>query len=77
LAKREIRLELTMAAKDFLGEVGWDPQFGARPLKRAIQRHLEDALAKKVLAGEYAPNTTVEVDRSPTGDLTFRARTAN
>ena len=77
LAKREIGIELTSAAKDFLGEVGWDPQFGARPLKRAVQRHLEDALAKKVLAGEYGPGTTVEVDRSATGDLRFRPRTAN
>ncbi len=70
IAKREISVELTPAAKDFLAEVGWDPQYGARPLKRAIQRYLEDPLAKHVLAGEYPPGTFLRVDRG--GDaLTF------
>ncbi len=63
LARRELRAEVTNAAKDWLGEVGWDPQFGARPLKRAIQRHVEDPLAKKLLAGEFLPGTTIRVDR--------------
>jgi ATP-dependent Clp protease ATP-binding subunit ClpB len=72
LARREIGLELTDAAKDFIGESGWDPQYGARPLKRAIQKLLEDPLAKKVLAGAYPPGSTVRVDRDPSG-LTFEA----
>src|SRR5262249_45218066 len=63
LAKREILVELTPAAKDLLAEVGWDPQYGARPLKRAIQKNLEDPLARHVLAGEYPPGTRLEVDR--------------
>jgi ATP-dependent Clp protease ATP-binding subunit ClpB len=77
LARRDLQIELTDRAKDFLAEVGWDPQFGARPLKRAIQKHLEDALAKRVLAGEFPPNTVIEVDRSPSGELTFRSRVQN
>ncbi len=77
LARRDLQIELTDRAKDFLAEVGWDPQFGARPLKRAIQKHLEDALAKRVLAGEFPPNTIIEVDRNPSGELTFRPRVQN
>jgi len=78
LAKRDLRVELSAAAKDFLSEVGWDPQYGARPLKRAIQRHLEDTLAKRVLAGEFPPGTRIVVDRDPKGDgLTFKAHAQN
>jgi ATP-dependent Clp protease ATP-binding subunit ClpB len=73
LRARELGLELTDAAKDFLAEVGWDPQFGARPLKRAIQKHLEDVLARRVLAGEYIPGETIIVDRQ-SGELTFTHR---
>jgi ATP-dependent Clp protease ATP-binding subunit ClpB len=63
LARRELTLEVSDAAKDLLGELGWDPQFGARPLKRAIQKHVEDVLAKKVLAAEYLPGDIVEIER--------------
>ncbi|MCA9597574.1 MAG: ATP-dependent chaperone ClpB [Myxococcales bacterium] len=70
LAARELTLQVTTAAEDFLAEVGWDPQFGARPLKRAIQKHLEDGLARQVIAGELAPGDTVLVDRGDAG-LTF------
>lgn len=77
LAKREIFVELTPAAKDLLAEVGWDPQYGARPLKRAIQRYLEDPLAKRVIAGEYPPGTQLAVDRGPDGQLTFEQRMSN
>jgi ATP-dependent Clp protease ATP-binding subunit ClpB len=76
LAKREISIELRPAAKDFLAEVGWDPQYGARPLKRAIQKHLEDPLAKRVLAGEYGPGTHLDVDRGKDG-LSFATKLAN
>ncbi|MFO0668454.1 MAG: ATP-dependent chaperone ClpB [Polyangiaceae bacterium] len=77
LAKRELKVQVSDAAKDYLGEVGWDPQFGARPLKRAIQRHLEDALAKKVIGGEFAPGTVIEIDRDGSGPLTFKTRVQN
>ncbi|MFO0678251.1 MAG: ATP-dependent chaperone ClpB [Polyangiaceae bacterium] len=77
LARRELTVDLTDRAKDFLGEVGWDPQYGARPLKRAIQRHLEDALAKRVLAGEFLPGTVIEVDKGSGDELTFKGRVQN
>jgi ATP-dependent Clp protease ATP-binding subunit ClpB len=77
LARRDVLVELTPSAKDLLAEVGWDPQYGARPLKRAIQRHLEDPLAKHVLAGEYPPGTHLIVDRGPSGELTFDRKISN
>jgi ATP-dependent Clp protease ATP-binding subunit ClpB len=77
LARRELRLEITTAAKDLLGEIGWDPQFGARPLKRAIQRNLEDPLATRVLAGQLVPGDTILVDRSNDGSLSFETRHAS
>ena len=76
LARRDLRIEVSDAAKDFLGEVGWDPQFGARPLKRAIVRYLEDEMAKRVLAGEFSAGTTILVDRTGEG-LTFRSQVQN
>jgi ATP-dependent Clp protease ATP-binding subunit ClpB len=77
LAKREIAIELAPAAKDFLAEVGWDPQYGARPLKRAIQKYLEDPMARQVLAGEYPPGTQLHVDRGADGQLAFTPRISN
>jgi ATP-dependent Clp protease ATP-binding subunit ClpB len=75
LAKRDLRIVLDDAAKDYLGEVGWDPVYGARPLKRAIQQHLENPLAQKILAGEFAPGETIHVSRGAGGELKFeRAR---
>jgi ATP-dependent Clp protease ATP-binding subunit ClpB len=76
LAKREIGIELTAAAKDYLAEMGWDPQYGARPLKRAVQRYLEDPLAKHVIAGDYPPGTHLMVDRG-TNELTFVSKMSN
>ena len=76
LAKREIAIELLPAAKDYLAEVGWDPQYGARPLKRAVQQYLENPLAKHVIAGDYPPGTHLRVDRGPDG-LTFTTKLAN
>jgi ATP-dependent Clp protease ATP-binding subunit ClpB len=73
LKTRDLGLELSDGAKDFLAEVGWDPQFGARPLKRAIQRHLEDVLARRVLGGEFVPGETIGVDRQGS-ELTFSHR---
>jgi ATP-dependent Clp protease ATP-binding subunit ClpB len=62
LAERGLRLELTDAAKETLAEAGWDPTYGARPLKRAIQRLLENPLALRLLEGEFAEGDTVRVD---------------
>jgi ATP-dependent Clp protease ATP-binding subunit ClpB len=73
LRRRELGLEVTNAAKDYLAEVGWDPQFGARPLKRAIQHHIEDPLAVRVLEGQFMPGDTVVVDRGE-GGVTFSTR---
>jgi ATP-dependent Clp protease ATP-binding subunit ClpB len=71
LAQRELSLAISEEAKDYLGELGWDPQFGARPLGRAIRKHLEDELAKRVLGAEFMPGDTIFVDRSPLG-LSFK-----
>jgi ATP-dependent Clp protease ATP-binding subunit ClpB len=73
LRQRDLGLELSDAAKEFLAEVGWDPQFGARPLRRALQRHVEDTLATRLLAGEFVPGDVVVVDRDAQG-LTFVRR---
>jgi len=77
LERRELVLDVSDRAKDVLAREGWDPQYGARPLKRAIQRHLEDPLARKVLAGELPPGTRVVVDVGPTGELSIAGRMQN
>ncbi|HAC33615.1 MAG TPA: type VI secretion system ATPase TssH, partial [Gammaproteobacteria bacterium] len=71
LAEREIDLQLSDAALDWLGNAGFDPVYGARPLKRAIQHHLENGLAEKILAGEFGPGDTVTIERADHG-LVFR-----
>jgi len=70
LAERGIELELTPGAKEFLAEAGWDPSFGARPLKRAIQRYVESPLALRLLEGEFAEGDTVLVHERD-GELVF------
>ena len=73
LAARDIGLELTEGALDWLGEVGYDPVYGARPLKRAIQQYMENALARDLLQGRFLPGQTIVVDRA--GDqLAFQSR---
>jgi ATP-dependent Clp protease ATP-binding subunit ClpB len=62
LEDRKIRLDLTDAARAWLGRVGYDPVYGARPLKRAVQKYLQDPLADKILAGEIPDGSTVRVD---------------
>ncbi|MDF7775097.1 ATP-dependent chaperone ClpB [Sphingomonas sp. AOB5] len=62
LADRKIRIELTDGARAWLGRVGYDPVYGARPLKRAVQRHLQDKLADRILRGEVKDGSTVKVD---------------
>lgn len=70
LQRRQLHLTITEEAKDLLSEEGYDPVFGARPLKRTIQRLLESPLAKKVLVGEYPPGSTVEIDAKD-GEILF------
>jgi ATP-dependent Clp protease ATP-binding subunit ClpB len=62
LAERKMSLKLSESALDFLAEVGYDPVFGARPLKRAIQRELETQIAKSILRGEFTNGDTIFVD---------------
>jgi ATP-dependent Clp protease ATP-binding subunit ClpB len=62
LAERDLRLELTNPALDLLGEAGFDPVYGARPLKRAIQQKLENTLAQAILKGEFMPGDSIIVD---------------
>ena len=68
MAERELQLELSEEAKDLLVEKGWDPAMGARPLRRAIQRYIEDPLADFVLRAELPPGATVMVEPAPEGD---------
>jgi ATP-dependent Clp protease ATP-binding subunit ClpB len=72
LADRKISLELTDAAKDLLFSQGFDPNFGARPLKRAIQKLVQDALALKILDGEvlHGDHVIVDADKK-TGKMKF------
>src|SRR5881628_502971 len=62
LADRKIAIDLTQAARDWLGRVGYDPVYGARPLKRAVQRYLQDPLADLILRGEVRDGATVRVE---------------
>jgi len=70
LAERRIELELTDAAKQTLAEAGWDPAYGARPLKRAIQRLVENPLALRLLEGDFADGDTIRVDAED-GEIRF------
>ncbi|HSG90685.1 MAG TPA: ATP-dependent chaperone ClpB [Pseudomonadales bacterium] len=71
LAERDLGLEVTHAALDVLAEAGFDPVYGARPLKRAIQRLLENPLAEQLLGGRWLPGETIRVDVLADGTLTF------
>ncbi|MCX7110477.1 MAG: ATP-dependent chaperone ClpB [Proteobacteria bacterium] len=62
LLERDLELDITEAALDRLGEAGFDPVYGARPLKRAIQQQLENPLARDILSGQYEPGDVVKVD---------------
>ncbi|MCD6576623.1 MAG: ATP-dependent chaperone ClpB [Anaerolineaceae bacterium] len=63
LEEKGFHLDVTDAARKYLAEVGYNPDFGARPLKRAIQRELQDPLALKILSGEFSEGDTIRVDR--------------
>ena len=62
LLEQGIHLEVSLSAKEFLGTAGFDPVFGARPLKRAIQSYLETPLASEILAGKYVSGSKITVD---------------
>jgi ATP-dependent Clp protease ATP-binding subunit ClpB len=75
LEERKIHVQLTDAAREQLVREGYDPTYGARPLKRTIQRRVLDPLAMKVLEGEFAEGDAVEVDAGP-DELRFVKREA-
>jgi ATP-dependent Clp protease ATP-binding subunit ClpC len=76
LSDEELTLRLTEPASDFLVKHGYDEHFGARPLKRAIQRYIEDPLSEKILLHEFSRGDEIEVDTAPDGErLQFRALT--
>jgi ATP-dependent Clp protease ATP-binding subunit ClpC len=77
LSEEELTLKLTEAATEFLVKHGYDEAYGARPLRRAIQRYIEDPLSEKILVGEFARGDEIEVDVSPDGaKLDFRVLTS-
>ncbi len=75
LAERQLSIEVTTEAKNHLAAEGYDPQFGARPLKRVIQRRIENAIATRILVGEFQPDDTIVVDYKGKS-FTFEARRA-
>jgi ATP-dependent Clp protease ATP-binding subunit ClpB len=78
MAEGELSLKLSDAASDFLARQGYDEQYGARPLKRAIQRHIEDPLSEKILVGEFSKGDEIEVDLSEDGQkLVFRVMSSS
>ncbi|APR99235.1 ATP-dependent chaperone ClpB [Pajaroellobacter abortibovis] len=68
LSRQNFAIEFTSEAKDFLAEVGWDPTYGARPIKKAIQRYMEDPLAINILSSEVLPGSTIRVDHQAEAD---------
>lgn len=73
LAGQHLTIELDAAAKSFLAREGYDPQFGARPLKRSIQEHLLDPLALKILDGQFKPGDHIKVTADK-NELQFSAK---
>ena len=67
LKERKVALELSNAARAWLGRVGYDPVYGARPLKRAVQKYLQDPLAEMILSGQVPDGSTVNVDEGERG----------
>jgi ATP-dependent Clp protease ATP-binding subunit ClpB len=67
LAKQEIQIELSDKAKDLLADLGYDPQFGARPMKRVLQKEVINELSKHLLSGKFGPGDTIVIDTDPKG----------
>jgi ATP-dependent Clp protease ATP-binding subunit ClpC len=75
LKEKEIGLELNGSARDFLIEEGYDPSFGARPMRRAVERHLEDPLAEALLRSEFKAGDVLEVSHEERAkELSFQVR---
>ena len=72
LAKQDITLEITPAATQLIADEGYDPVYGARPLKRAVQRRLLDPLSMELLAGKFGPGSSIQVEADK-GQLKFTA----
>jgi len=72
LAENDLNIEFSDAALDLIGEEGFDPVYGARPLKRTIQSEIENPLAQKLLAGEFAPGATIKVELED-GKIVFKS----
>ncbi len=73
LAERKLSIEVTDAAKSWLAKEGFDPVYGARPLRRAIEQHVENPLSTKLLRGEFSPGDTIEADLTDEG-ITFKVK---
>jgi ATP-dependent Clp protease ATP-binding subunit ClpC len=73
LSEKQLRLQVDDSAKEFLIQQGFDPNYGARPLRRAIQRHLEDALAEEVLRGRFSEGDVIRVWKGEGAELSFEA----
>ena len=76
LSERKLKLETTDSAKSWLAKTGFDPEYGARPLRRAIERYVENPLSTKVLKGEFKEGDTVTVDLTDEETLTFTTKAA-
>jgi ATP-dependent Clp protease ATP-binding subunit ClpC len=73
LAERKLEVKISDKAKSLLAEIGYDPTYGARPLRRAIEKHVENPLSSKLLRGEFKEGDTIMVDRGAEG-LTFKTK---
>jgi ATP-dependent Clp protease ATP-binding subunit ClpC len=73
LESQRVSIEVTREARELIAEEGYDPKFGARPLARAIRRHVENPLSSRIIGGEFGPGDTVVVDRAGDG-LTFKTK---
>ena len=72
LYERDMSIEVSFPAKERLAEIGWDPTLGARPLRRAVQREVEDAMSERILYGEFKAGDHIKVDFVD-GEFTFTA----
>ncbi|MGE5141560.1 MAG: NDP-hexose 4-ketoreductase, partial [Rudaea sp.] len=78
LRDQSIEIEMTEPAREYLADIGYDPQFGARPLRRTLQRKIESPLSRKLLAGEFKAGDHILIDLEPPSTLVFtRKETAS
>ncbi|NNC84627.1 MAG: type VI secretion system ATPase TssH, partial [Bacteroidia bacterium] len=75
LEQNQMELEISDAAVDWLAQLGYDPQFGARPLKRVIQKRILNELSKQILSGNIRPDSKVKVDLDKSNNFTFESET--